>query len=73
MKKLSRTELRQIKGGDDCGNGCSVTASCPSGGTITCSGINGDAENGGCQKIEGTTISTVSCRQSNGDYTSMSC
>ena len=76
---LSKDDMKQILGGSaPVGGGgptaCSVTASCPGGtGTITCSGILGDATTGGCDKVEGITISTVTCRQTNGTYATQSC
>ena len=73
FKVMSQKEMKQIIGGYE-PEACSVSANCPGGaGTISCSGIVGDETTGGCDKVEGTTISTVTCRQTNGTYSTQSC
>ena len=64
--KLSRTEMKNIMAGT-AGTACSATACCNGGGSITCSGVDQ------CQSIEGNTISTVTCKNTDGTFSSQSC
>jgi hypothetical protein len=70
---LTRNEMKQITGGNAKVVKCSATANCPNGGTVKCDGVLGDATNGGCDSIQGSQISAVSCRQEDGTYVTKSC
>jgi hypothetical protein len=69
-KQLSRSQMKQLRGGYV---KCEVKASCPGGGSISCAGVTGDGNNGGCDSVEGSQISAVSCRQQDGTYVFRSC
>ena len=72
FKTMTNAEMKNVMGGNAPlgGSGaCSASYECPSGGTIQCSGVDGDVNNGGCQVVG----SSVSCRQTDGNYTAVSC
>jgi hypothetical protein len=72
-KVLTRNQMKQIAGGNLKVVKCTATANCPNGGTVKCDGIIGDANNGGCDTIQGNQISAVSCRQTDGTYITKTC
>jgi hypothetical protein len=72
-KSLTRNQMKKITGGNVKVVKCSATANCPNGGTIKCEGVMGDANNGGCDTVQGNQISAVSCRQNDGTYITMTC
>jgi len=63
--KLSRAEMKNIMAG--LAGSCTATACCNEGGSITCDGVDQ------CQSIEGQTVSTVTCKNSDGTFSSQSC